>query len=147
MATKHIRQQIREAAATKIAEITDFGGRVYTSRTRPHVTLPDAVVKTDDDAVLSEFTADHQYIRSLALVIEVRVKLSDYIENEIDDLCRQVEEKMMADPTLGSLLKNLDLLSTKIEKSQASDKPTGVATIEYDAWYRMLRTTASAVVD
>jgi len=145
-AAKHIRQQIREAVVTKLKEITTFSNRVYPYRTMPHTLLPDAVVKTDDDVVIRELTADHKYMRALSLIIETRVKAVADIDDTLDSLCLAIEEKMMADPTFGGLLKSLELSSTKIEMSQESEQPVGLATIEYEAWYRMLRTDADTVV-
>jgi len=146
-AAKHIRQQIREAVVTKLKEITTFSNRIYPYRTMPHTLLPDAVVKTDEDVVIGEQTADHKYMRALALTIEARAKATSDIDDTMDSLCLAIEEKMMAAPTFGGLLKKLDLSSTKIEMSQEGDQPVGLATLEYEAWYRMLRSDADTVVN
>ena len=143
----HIRQQIREAVVTRLKTITVFSHRVYPYRTAPHTLLPDAVVKIEEDVVIEEYTTDHKYMRAFTVAIETRKKASSDIDDEMDDLCVLIEEKMMTDPTFGGLLKKLDLAVTKIEMSAEGDQPVGLATLEYEAWYRMLRTDAEADVD
>ena len=144
----HIRQQIREAIVTKLKEIETFGGRVYPYRTRPHHTLPDALVYTSEDEVNHELDTmkKDKYIRTVTVKIEIRVKATANIDDTIDDLCVETEEKMFDDPAFGGLVKQLDLITTTIELSGESDKTVGLATIEYEAWYRMLRTDAETVI-
>jgi len=142
----HVRQQIREAVVAKLKEITDIGDRAYPYRTIPHTTLPDIVVYTTEDEVDHEHDAGDKEIHILTVQVEARAKVTDDLDDVLDGLCVDVEKKMMEDASLGGLVKYLELVKTTIEMQGESEKPVGVATLEYAAWYRVSRTDPETVV-
>lgn len=142
----HARTQIRAAIVTALKGITQFGNRVTGYRTSTHKTLPDATVYTVNDEVNHEFDADHKEIHALTVSIEIRLKDTDDFDDAVDALCVLVEKKMRVDDTFGGLLKQLSLVGTSIEIEGETDKKNGLATIEYEAWYRVAENDPETIV-
>jgi hypothetical protein len=141
----HVRQQIREAVAGKVDDITDFGTgtavRVYTDRVHPITTLPAAKVMTslDVDAEDDAFGGAGVYVtrRRVTVRIEIRAKAASAIDDTLDALCVKVEEKIMSDDTLGGLAIGTRYQSTETDMDGEAEKPTGLAVITYIVDYRV----------
>lgn len=142
----HVRQQVREAIVTALKTITALGNRVYPYRTIPHTILPDAIVYTIDDEVITDYDANGKEIRDLTIVIAVRAKVTDDLDDVIDGLCVSVEKAMRTDDTFGGLIKNLDLQNTAIDMKGGAEKSVGLATLEYSALYRINRSNPEVVI-
>jgi hypothetical protein len=145
--SKHARQQIREAIVDTLSAITEFGGRVYGYRTRPHRTMPDATVRTVNDEVQHELdTLDGLEVHVLTVTVEIRAKEKDGVDDTLDALCLLVEEAMRDDPTFGDLVKQLELVGTSIEIEGETDEKNGLASIEYEVWYRVSADAPDTIV-
>jgi hypothetical protein len=134
----HARTQIRSAIVTALKGVTAFGNRVYGYKTASHKLLPDATVHTINDEVNHEFdTMDGKEVHILTVAIEIRAKAAADLDDTLDGYCVSVEKKMRTDATFGGLVKQLSLNGTSIETEDETDQENGLATIEYEAWYRV----------
>lgn len=142
----HARQQIREAIVTALKTITAFSNRVYPYRTTPHTVLPDAIVYTLEDETLPDYDANGKEVRDLTVAIVIRAKVTDDLDDTIDDLCVSVEKAMRTDETFGSRIKKLDHKKTSIEPKGGSEKSVGLAVLEYMATYRINRSNPETII-
>ena len=142
----HARQQIRAALATSLAGLTGFGTRIYTSRKKTHVTLPDITIYTTEDGVDHEQDADGKEMHILTAEIEIREKVNDALDDTLDGHCAAVEKKIMTNAALIALVKYKELENSKIEITEEAEKPVGLATITYSIWYRVSQSNPETIV-
>lgn len=133
----HVRQQIREAAASVLTGLATSGTRVFQNRLRPLADsdLPCLLVNTDDEQIESlGISAYSPQERVLDLMVRAVAKQSGTLDDTLDTLLYEVEVAL-ANHTLGGLVKSLMLESIKIEMNDELEKPVGVASAHYKATY------------
>jgi len=133
----HVRQQIREAAATVLTGLTTTSTRVFQSRLRPlkDTDLPCLLVNTDDEDIETiGFTVGAQQERSLMLSIRAVAKVSSTLDDTLDTILAEVETALAAQ-TLGNRAKGLVLEKISIEMNDELEKPVGIATAQYRVTY------------
>lgn len=137
----HVRQQIREAAATTVTGLAVTGSNVFPSRVYPHDVVPSLSVYTLTDTVDADQSVlgavGYKQVRELELVIEARSKLTANVDNQLDDIAADVEIAMQSDVTLGGLCEWLELTDTAIELEAESENPAGLARLTYSVIYRV----------
>ncbi len=117
------RREIRAAVVERLRGLhLDFGQRVYQNRIRPlwPKGLPTVVIYTLREEVEVANVAPRQYERTLELVVELCAKLpapadgsldvvqtGDGLDDLLDGLAREVEERLERDQTLGGLVQDL----------------------------------------
>lgn len=143
----HIRQTIREAAATAITGLAS-GAPVYQSRVYPleKQTLPALLVYSTEEAVDvdSMSLGSHAGLRTLTLRVEVVSRLASGMDDEIDTLCAEVEAALAASidssagGSVGAYVKWGELVATEIELQSDPDaeRQTGRAVMEWQLQYR-----------
>lgn len=110
----HVRQQVRAAVgATLGAASIVASGSIFIGRRRPtrDAQLPALLIFTDDEPVHRESTDE----RSRLIDLTVRIRLStvgDPPQDDLDALAVKVERALDANPTLGRLVKYLELSRT-----------------------------------
>lgn len=132
----HVRQQIREAAATAVTGLTTTSTRVYQSRIHPlaDANLPCLLVNTDDEqAEIASFGMAPLLHRRLELSIRCVQKVTANLDDSLDTMLSEVETAL-GNTTLGGLVKSLEPGSISIEM-ESGDKPVGIATIRYTVSY------------
>src|SRR6266540_3539367 len=101
----HQRKLIREAVRAQLAGKTSAEDRVFKSRILPYgdLDLPAIAVYTRTEPVdeASRSTAPRELTRNLQLVVEGAVKLSEDVDDAIDDLAAEIESAVDADETFG----------------------------------------------
>lgn len=144
----HVRQQIREAAATLLTGLTSTGARVYQSRiyTLRDTDLPCLLITTDDEQDvtlgLNEYAAQE---RSLQLSIRCVSKQVADLDDKLDTMLAEVETAI-GNQTLGGKAKTLQLESITIEMSDELEKPVGIATAVFRiTYYTATGTPATAL--
>jgi len=133
----HVRQQIREAAATAVTGLTTTGTRVYQNRQHAlaESKLPCLLVNTDGEEIEGLLSnAPDTLDRNLELKIRAVAKVSANLDDALDTMAAEVETAL-GNTTLGNLLKKpLLLQGIEIEMEQG-DKPVGIATLKFNANY------------
>jgi len=134
----HIRQQIRERAASTLGSLTTTGSRVYQSRVYPlgSNNLPGLLIYTKSEDSMPETMGTSRLImRNLSLVVEGYVKQVSDFDDKVDLICSEVETAMAGDITLNGLAKDSFLESTEINYDAEGDQPVGVCAMTYSVRY------------
>ena len=134
----HVRQQLRERAATTLTGLTTTGSKVYQSRVYPlgAANLPGLLIytKTEDSEIVT-MSGARTLLRNLSLVIEGYVKAVSNYDDTVDTIAKEVETAMGNDVTLNGLAKNSYLESTEIEYDGEGEKPVAVVSLTYTVEY------------
>lgn len=136
----HARQQIREALATAANNLTTTEDRVYQSPVYPsgdsHLpglnifTLTDKVVRRGDRLRNLQW-------RELEIEVQARAKPPDGtdLDDQLDDICAEVQAALMGDPTLGGLVRDLYPGDVEMALSGDLERPVGVARMTWRCRY------------
>ena len=133
----HVRQQIREAAATLLTGLTTTGARVYQSRiyTLRDPDLPCLLISTDDEQVVSTGIAINAIQdRSLKLTVRCVSKLVSNLDDLLDTMLAEVETAL-GNQELGGKCENIILESITVEMNDELEKPVGIATATFNVSY------------
>ena len=139
----HPRQTIREAVvAILIAAETDAGPAVYPTREAPwrNIELPGIAVYSLEEA--SQRMTGGDLDRTVLLAVHAVVRLSEGVDDALDQLALQVEKAMAVDPTLGGLALVSHLGGTEISVDETTQRPVGAIRLAYEVRYHT--TTAVA---
>lgn len=136
----HLRQQIREAVATKLSGLTTTGARVYQSRLHPlgDSNLPCLLVNTDSEEIATLTLQPHPVMeRDLTLAVRCVAKAGSNLDDTLDTMLKEVETALgtVTDPTYGGIVKSMVPTGIDIEMDDALEKPVGIATINYRVTY------------
>lgn len=144
----HVRQQIREAFATVLTN-ANVASVISSSRVYPlpSTTTTAALIYTNTDSVTdTTLTAPRNLTRELIIVVEcVARKLAD-LDDQLDTLCKNVENAVGANNTLGGLVKDCILADTIITHDFNGDAPIGSARMQFRVMYRTAENNAEISV-
>lgn len=144
----HVRQQIREAFATVLTN-ANVASVISSSRVYPlpPTTTTAALIYTNTDSVTdTTLTAPRNLTRELIIVVEcVARKLTD-LDDQLDTLCKNVENAVGANNTLGGLVKDCILADTIITHDFNGDAPIGSARMQFRVMYRTAENNAEISV-
>jgi hypothetical protein len=138
--TDHLRTQIRDQVATTITGLSLTGSNVFVSRVYPVASdkLPGLLVYTISEQVTTRtISLPRTQERALDVAVEAHVKAVDTFDDTLDEITAQVEEAVMADVTLGGLVKDTRLTSVNIQMSGDGDQPVCVASMSFSVMYTM----------
>ena len=123
----HVRQQIRDQLKTTLTGLTTTGARVYEE--------------------LGEESANKQF-RLLNVMVEVRAKAADNLENTLDTIGAEVEDAIFAsgDTTLSGTCKDFDYEGLDIELSGEAEQPFGLMTMRFLAIYRVNKADVETLI-
>jgi hypothetical protein len=132
----HVRQQIREAAATALTGLATTSTRVYQSRVYPlrDADLPCLLISTDDETITSTSIGSLQLERALKLTVRAVAKATSSLDDTLDQILAEVEAALSGS-TLGGLCKQTMPDSISVQMDDTLDKPAGVATLTYTVTY------------
>lgn len=134
----HLRRQIREAAGTALTGLSTTGANVFQSRVRPVAEnkLPCLLISSEEESSdMASIGYPRLMQRSLTLSVKAVAKATANLDDTLDQICKEVEVALAADPTLGGVAKDLRLAETRIGIDAESDKPVGVADMLWQADY------------
>lgn len=144
----HVRQQIREAFATVLTN-ANVASVISSSRVYPlpPTTTTAALIYTNVDSVTdSTLHAPRNLTRELVIVVEcVARKLAD-LDDQLDTLCKNVENAVGANNTLTGLVKDCVLVDTSITHDFTGDAPIGSARMQFRVMYRTAENNAEVSV-
>ena len=132
----HLRQQIREAIATRLSGLATTGTRVYQSRLHPLAdsNLPCLLVNTDSEEIATLTLQPHPVMeRNMTLLVRCVAKIVANLDDTLDTMLKEVETALgtVADPTYGGLVKSMVPTAINIEMDDALEKPVGIASLSY----------------
>tara|TARA_B100000427_G_C15518610_1_gene599316 strand:+ start:1869 stop:2318 length:450 start_codon:yes stop_codon:yes gene_type:complete len=147
----HVRQQLRERAASTLGSLTTTGSKVYQSRVYPLATsnLPGLLIYTrsEDSQPETMGAASTRLIqRNLSLVVEGYVKAVSNYDDTVDTIAEEVETAMGNDRTLNGLAKDSYLISTEINYDGEGDKPVAAVTMTYLVEYMTIENAPGSAV-
>lgn len=134
----HVRQQLRERAATTLTGLSTTGSKVFQSRIYPlgNSNLPGLLIYTkSEDSEAVTMSGARTLLRNLSLVIEGYVKAVSNYDDTVDTIAKEVETAMGNDVTLNGLAKNSYLESTEIQYDGEGEKPVAVVSLTYSVEY------------
>lgn len=135
----HVRKQIRDAIVAELTGLSTTGSNVYggRSQTVAKAKLPALFIfATEETSAIDAMGRPRPYIREVMVHIEMAVAASANVEDNIDQICLEIELAMGADNTFGSLAKRSELRATSIEFDESGDQPLAGARLEYAVQYR-----------
>lgn len=140
----HVRIQIRDAIVTALgATLPTTGATVWTSRAWQIAEdqMPAVNVTLADESAEGEIVrlAGGVYAqqRRLVVQIEVATKAASGADTDAQAVCSEVEQLVMADPTLGGACKWIQLDGADFGVSAETDRPVALATMRFAADYRV----------
>ena len=145
----HVRQQLRERAATTLTGLSTTGSKVYQSRVYPlgAANLPGLLIYTkSEDSEAVTMSGARTLLRNLSLVIEGYVKAVSNYDDTVDTIAKEVETAMGNDVTLNGLAKNSYLESTEIEYDGEGEKPVAVVSLTYTVEYMTIENAPQTAV-
>jgi len=143
----HVRQQIREYFGTNLNNLTTTGTRVHESRVYPLDTLPALVIYTKSETSEPIVIGTNRLLeRNLSVAIECYVKATSNFDDSVDTICKEVEEAIAADTTLGGLAKDTFLESTEIEFNAEGEQPMGFVSLTFLTKYYVQETNPDVAV-
>jgi len=137
----HVRTQIRDAALDLIDALTTTGSRAYAGRpgSRPlqESELPALLVYTNEEE--AEYVSGQQGARRIQrncqLMVHGFAQGTGDIDKTLDTIAKEVEEALMAAPTLGGKAKDLFLTNTTKESDPEAQKPTWEIVLTFTCEY------------
>ena len=135
----HPRKTIREKVVDIIKNgSTSAGTNVFETKVHPIQTGTRPAVRVwtredNADGLLS--IAPRNYRRIVSVVVDCVDSGSADMDDDVDDLCREVELLLEADTTLAGLAEDVEYISTSIEYDGSVDPAIAVASVSYDILY------------
>jgi hypothetical protein len=97
------------------------------------------VINTNDELVsLANFTDGEIFERSLVIEVIAKAKLSESVDDQLDEVIKEVETKInssVAANTLNGLVKSIVLTTIAIVFESEGEKPVGNAVMSFTATY------------
>ncbi len=134
----HRRTQIRDAVAALIlAGSTSAGSRVFNSQLTPlwDTEFPAISVYARDEESSPLGISPTPLLRKLKITIEIRAQNNSDLDEELDDVALEVENLMIANPSIGGLVRALGLINTELSSEPQGEKAIGVSRLTYEVHY------------
>ena len=142
----HARKQIRDQLMTTLTGLTTTGSNVFNSRVYDHDALPCISVYTLSEELGDE--SENKQFRMLNVMVEVRAKAADNLEDQLDQIGAEIEDAIFAngDTTLSDTCKEFDYDGLDIELSGEAEQPFGLMTMRFMAMYRVNKTDVETII-
>jgi hypothetical protein len=92
-------------------------------------------MRTEDSRAVSEDDTGRRLRRAPVLAIEAVFASVEDSDAGADDLAEPIERTLYADPTLGGLVKDLDLVRTVLDARTEGETRVGRARLEFELEY------------
>lgn len=141
----HARKTIRDGVVQLLSNLASTTSHVHATRTQPleAAQLPALCIYTLEESSELDVLTPRKMLRQLTLIVEAVAQVNDTLDDTLDQICLEVEQVLVANFTLGGLVKDCRLVSTKIAVRGAGEKDTGSAVMSFDVLYRTLCSDAS----
>lgn len=135
----HRRKKIRHKVVELLKGNTDAGDRVFATRRMPlrKTDLSAIAVYTPDEDAEIWSEAPRELARDVDIVVNVWARESKNVDDEIDDLCKQVEDAIHGDLYLGDTVegRGAQMTGTRTVVDPEAEKPLGFAELTWSARY------------
>ena len=135
----HLRQQIRERAATRLTGLSTTGSNVFQSRTYPleRASLPGICLYTNEETSEIQSQGNPRNVQKiLSLSILGFASSSTGVDDTLDTISKEVEIAMQGDILLNNLAQDSYLSETSISISAEGEKEIGSVTLIYTVIYQ-----------
>lgn len=133
----HVRQQLRERAATSLTSLSTTGASVFQGRVYPvtQAQLPCLLIYTNDEVVEQRTISPPRTLdRRLLLMVEGRARGAD-VEDTLDTIAKEVEVALYGDRTLNGLAKDTVLVRSEPELTAQGDAAHGLIRLSFEVTY------------
>ncbi len=135
----HVRQQIRDAAATTLTGLATTTTNVFKSRLNavPDNKLPALLVDTlEEEGEPSSMAGASRLIhRTLTLQVRAMVKAVSGYQDTLDTICKEVETALGNNNGLTGTCKWVNPVAQKTELEGDGEKPVAVCTLLFSVLY------------
>lgn len=133
----HARTQIRNAVKSLLSGISEFNGHVFSNRfSNLQISeLPSANVFCLQESNAPGDIHGLSIERTLQLGISIKHAVTDNIDAVLDELAELVEVALDSQPTLGGLVRGLQLTATQIQINEDNAEAVGEALLQYQIIY------------
>jgi hypothetical protein len=136
----HSRKLIRDKIVTLLTGATSAGSKIFPCQSRPvgEDQLPCILVYTNSESVDIFQESPRQYERKTSISIEIQAAADETLEDTLDGIAEQIENKLMQDYTLGDTAADLILKETDVTMSSRGDTVIGSCRLTYLVlWYSL----------
>lgn len=133
----HQRQEIRDKVVELLTGIAEVNERVFPNRARRlfEEELPAILVYTKSETGEIGVQAPREYKRTLKLAIEIVAKADEDLDNDLDDIAKEIETRLFRNETLDGLVSDVQYSDTEIEFEPEAQVPVGAARLTFDVEY------------
>lgn len=134
----HLRKQIRDNITTALTGLATTSTRVYQTRVYPLAAdkLPGLCIYTNSEQVEhSTMTIPRFETRRLEVMVEAYAVAVSGLDDTLDQICVEVEEKLALDVTRGGKAKDTKVTAIETEFSGDGERPVGIARITVEVMY------------
>lgn len=147
----HVRQQIRDAAATLISGMTTTGTNVFETRRKAYTSgqLPAWSVESGNETIDGEGAAlAGNQRRDFELIFYGLVRELDggLAQDKLDTMCKELEAQIETGRTFGGLAKDSTLMTTEPEVDDTADQVYGGVEVVYLVTYWTARGVADVAI-
>tara|TARA_Y100001973_G_C5148886_1_gene306989 strand:- start:60 stop:506 length:447 start_codon:yes stop_codon:yes gene_type:complete len=136
----HLRQQIRERAATRLTGLSTTGSNVFQSRTYPleRASLPGICIFTNEETSEIQSQGNPRNVQKiLSLSIQgFATQGFTGVDDTLDTISKEIEIAMQGDINLNNLAQDSYLSETSISISGEGEKEIGSVTLTYTVIYQ-----------
>lgn len=135
----HVRKQIRDYFLTQLTGLDTTGSNAFASRiyTLDNAKLPALIVYTNSESSNdTSFGFKKVQERRLEVVVEAYVRALTTFDDDIDQICEEVEEAILDAPQLGGLAILTELQSTEANYSGEAEQPIATVRLSFEVTYR-----------
>lgn len=133
----HKRQEIRERIVEALKGRTCAEDKVFTNRGRSffQTELPSITVYTESETSQILNPPHASLKRTMRLVVEAAAVQKSHIDNELDDLCAEIEEVLKPSTRFDGLVQSIVLSGTEIGLAEKGESMLGSARLTFDVEY------------
>lgn len=133
----HSRVLIRDAAYQMLLNTTSVGSNVFRNRVRPifQGELPAIIIYTREETAEIFDESPRRLKRNLQLVFEIETKADNTLDDKLDFIAGEIEAKVNNNQTLGGVLSDIILKSTRMQLLAEGDDLHGACELTFDCEY------------
>ena len=134
----HLRQELRDRMQSTLSSgVTLVSGRVYTNRvySLSAINLPIVTISFDSESSSLATIGIKTMQRNVDVIVDVYCKANANLDDDVDDICLQIEDAIAGDFTLNGLAKQCILTGTDLQLTGDAEQPIGIARLRYSILY------------
>ena len=131
----HVAAQLRAAVVLALTGLATTGSRVFPSRAYPvrDAELPCILVYTPSEQATTATLAGSDYERLITVQIDILIKASAAMEDEIDQIRKEIEVALSSPLAIGGTTTRVEYRDMTSELRGEVERPTGAAQLTFEA--------------